>query len=124
IPINHVCSYASTSLSSKGTVQDPFEWTGANVALTLSGPNLDEIYPLLGIPGPPTPPYRISGKFDREPGIWKFVNTKWHAGDSDLIGDILIDERKKQQFLTASLQSQNLAFKDLARLIGAPPGRT
>src|SRR5260370_23535560 len=108
----------------EGPVQGPFQWTGANADLTLSGPNLSAIYPLLGIPGPPTPPYRISGRLDREPGLWKFVNTKWHAGDSDLAGDILIDERKKPAFLTAKLVSQNLAFKDLAPLVGAPPGKS
>ena len=123
-PIDLNVDYGATKLTLKGTVQDPFQWTGANADLTLSGPNLAEIYPLLGIPGPPTPPYRISGKLDREPGLWKFVNTKWHVGDSDLTGDILIDETKKPEFLTAKLVSQNLAFADLAPLVGAPPGKT
>jgi uncharacterized protein involved in outer membrane biogenesis len=123
-PIDLNVDYGATKLTLKGTVQDPFQWTGANADLTLSGPNLSEIYPLLGIPGPPTPPYRISGKLDREPGLWKFVNTKWHVGDSDLTGDILIDETKKPEFLTAKLVSQNLAFADLAPLVGAPPGKT
>lgn len=123
-PIDLDIAYAGTRLVAKGTVQDPFAWTGANVDLTLSGPNLSEIYPLLGIPGPPTPPYRIAGKLDREPGKWKFVNTKWHVGDSDLAGDIFIDDTKTPEFLTARLVSNNLAFKDLAPLVGAPPGKT
>jgi uncharacterized protein involved in outer membrane biogenesis len=123
-PIDLNVDYGATKLTLKGTVQDPFQWTGANADLTLSGPNLSEIYPLLGIPGPPTPPYRISGKLEREPGLWKFVNTKWHVGDSDLTGDILIDETKKPQFLTAKLVSQHLVFADLAPLVGAPPGKT
>ena len=123
-PIDLNVDYGATKLTLKGTVQDPFQWTGANADLTLAGPNLAEIYPLLGIPGPPTPPYRISGKLDREPGLWKFVNTKWRVGDSDLTGDILIDETKKPEFLTAKLVSQNLAFADLAPLVGAPPGKT
>ena len=123
-PIDLNVDYAATKLTLKGTVQDPFQWTGANADLTLSGPNLSEIYPLLGIPGPPTPPYRISGKLEREPGLWKFVNTKWHVGDSDLTGDILIDETKKPEFLTAKLVSQHLVFADLAPLVGAPPGKT
>ena len=105
-------------------MQDPFQWTGANADLTLAGPNLSEIYPLLGIPGPPTPPYRISGNLERAPGLWKFVNTKWHVGDSDLTGDFLIDETKKPEFLTAKLVSQHLVFADLAPLVGAPPGKT
>lgn len=123
-PVDLDIAYAGTRLKAKGTLDDPFEWKGANVDLTLSGPNLSEIYPLLGIPGPPTPPYRISGKLDREPGKWKFQKTMWHVGDSDLAGDIFIDDTKKPEFLTAKLVSNNLAFKDLAPLVGAPPGKT
>jgi uncharacterized protein involved in outer membrane biogenesis len=123
-PVDLDIAYGGTKLKAKGTLDDPFAWKGANVDLTLSGPNLSDIYPLLGIPGPPTPPYRISGKLDREPGKWKFVNTKWHVGDSDLAGDIFIDDTKKPEFLTAKLVSNNLAFKDLAPLVGAPPGKT
>jgi uncharacterized protein involved in outer membrane biogenesis len=123
-PIDLNIAYGGTKLVAKGTVQDPFQWTGANVDLTLSGPNLSEIYPLLGIPGPPTPPYRISGKLEREPGKWKFVKTTWRVGDSDLSGDVIIDETKKPEFLTAKLVSNNLAFKDLAPLVGASPGKT
>jgi uncharacterized protein involved in outer membrane biogenesis len=123
-PVDLDIAYGGTRLTAKGTLEDPFEWKGANVELSLAGPNLSEIYPLLGIPGPPTPPYRISGKLDRAPGTWKFVGTKWHAGDSDLAGDIFIDENKKPAFLTAKLTSNNLAFKDLAPLVGAPPGKT
>jgi AsmA family protein len=123
-PVDLDIAYGGTKLTAKGTLDDPFEWKGANVDLTLSGPNLSEIYPLLGIPGPPTPPYRISGKLDREPGKWKFQKTTWHVGDSDLAGDIFIDDTKKPEFLTAKLVSSNLAFKDLAPLVGAPPGKT
>ncbi|MBV8411237.1 MAG: AsmA family protein [Alphaproteobacteria bacterium] len=122
-PIDLDVAYGATKLTAKGTLEDPIQWKGADVDLTLAGPDLADIYPLLGIPGPPTPPYRISGKLDREPGVWKFVNTKWHAGDSDLSGDILVDERKKPSSLTAKLVSQHLAFADLAPLVGAPPGK-
>ncbi len=61
-PLDLDITFGGTKLTAKGTVQDPFEWSGPDVDLTLSGPNLSEIYPLLGIPGPPTPPYKISGK--------------------------------------------------------------
>src|SRR5437763_2938997 len=52
-PLDLEIAYAGTSLTAKGTVQDPFVWTGANVALTLNGPNLDQISSMLGIHGPP-----------------------------------------------------------------------
>ena len=88
-PVDLEVAYGETRLTLKGTIQDPFQYHGANAAAcTLSGPDLSEIYPLLGIPGPPTPPYRISGKLQREPGIWRVVDMAWHAGDSDLSGDL------------------------------------
>lgn len=120
-PIDLEVTFGGTGLTAKGQVQDPFRWADPDVDLTLSGPNLDQIYPLLGIPGPPTAPYRISGKLERDPGVWKFVKTSWRVGDSTLTGDITVDERKKPEFLTAKLVSTNLAFKDLAPLVGAAP---
>ncbi|WP_422034150.1 AsmA family protein [Reyranella sp.] len=122
-PLELEVSFGGTKLKMKGTVQDPFKWTGANVDLTLSGPNLSDIYPLLGIPGPPTPPYTITGKLERETGLWKFVQSKWRVGESDLTGEVTIDERRKPAFLTAKLLSQKLVFEDLAPLVGATPAR-
>ncbi|TAJ82354.1 AsmA family protein [Reyranella sp.] len=122
-PVDLDVVFGATKLKAKGTVQDPFQWTGADVDLTLQGPNLSDIYPLLGIPGPPTPPYVISGKLEREPGLWKFVKSKWRVGESDLTGEVTIDERRKPEFLTAKLVSQKLVFEDLAPLVGAPPAR-
>ncbi len=122
-PLDLDVSFGGTKLKMKGTVQDPFKWTGANVDLTLSGPNLSEIYPLLGIPGPPTPPYTITGKLERGPGLWKFVQSKWRVGESDLTGEVTVDEGRNPPFLTAKLVSQKLVFEDLAPLVGATPAR-
>jgi len=122
-PLDLNVAFGGTKLKMKGTVQDPFKWTGANVDLTLSGPNLSEIYPLLGIPGPPTPPYTITGKLDREGTLWKFTQSRWRVGESDLTGEVTVDERRKPQFLTAKLVSQKLVFEDLAPLVGAAPAR-
>ena len=122
-PLDLAVAFGGTKLKMKGTVQDPFKWTGANVDLTLSGPNMSEIYPLLGIPGPPTPPYTIAGKLGRDGSLWKFTQSKWRVGESDLTGEVTIDERRKPQFLTAKLVSQKLVFEDLAPLVGATPAR-
>jgi uncharacterized protein involved in outer membrane biogenesis len=122
-PLDLDVTFGATALKAKGTVHDPFKWTGADVELSLAGPDLADIYPLLGIPGPPTPPYRISGKLHREAGLWRFTQSRWHVGDSDLSGDVQIDQRRKPGHLTAKLVSQKLVFADLAPLIGAPPDK-
>ena len=61
-PVDLQVDYGATQVKIKGTVQDPFQFSGANVQLALAGPDLSDIYPLLGIPGPPTPPYRLAGR--------------------------------------------------------------
>ncbi|HZQ00840.1 MAG TPA: AsmA family protein [Reyranella sp.] len=120
-PVDLAIDYGPTKLALKGTLQDPLQWKGADVELSLSGQSLSDIYPLLGIPGPRTPPYHLSGRLEREPGIWKVTKTAWHAGNSDLSGDIVIDERNKPGHLSANLMAQRLDFADLAPLIGASP---
>ena len=123
-PVDLEVEYGGTRLAIKGSVQDPFQSVGLDLQLALSGPDLSEIFPLLGIPGPPTPPYRMAGKLQHEPDIWRISDLIWHAGDSDLSGDITIDQRRKPSRLTARLVSQHLAFADLAPLVGATPGKT
>ena len=122
-PVDLQVDYGATRLMIKGTVQDPFQFSGANVQLSLAGPDLADIYPLLGIPGPPTPPYRIAGRLSYQPGVWHLTDMAWHAGDSDLTGEVAIDQRTKPERLTANLVSQRLAFADLAPLVGATPGK-
>jgi uncharacterized protein involved in outer membrane biogenesis len=115
--------FGSTKLTLDGTVQDPFQFKGADVDFTLSGPNLSDVFPLLGVPGPPTPPYRMVGKLHREAGIWRLDDMKWHVGESDLYGTVTIDQRPKRSLLKANLVSEHLNFADLAPLIGASPGK-
>jgi uncharacterized protein involved in outer membrane biogenesis len=122
-PLDLDVTFGATKLKAKGTVMDPFQWTGADIQLQLQGQDLADIYPLLAIPGPPTPPYNISGKLHREASVWKFTQSKWRVGDSDLTGEVAIDERRKPGHLTAKLVSQKLVFADLAPLVGAPPDK-
>jgi uncharacterized protein involved in outer membrane biogenesis len=123
-PVDLDVAFGGTKLKLKGTLLDPFQWKGANVELSLAGPDLSEVFPLLGIPAPPTPPYQVSGKLDSQGGVWRFTETKWKVGQSDLTGEVVVDRRKKPGLVTAKLISQRLIFADLAPLVGAPPGQS
>jgi uncharacterized protein involved in outer membrane biogenesis len=122
-PVDLDIAYGDTKLKVKGTIQDPFKFTDPHLQLSLTGPDLADIYPLLGIPGPPTPPYEIAGQLARDGDQWRVEDMKLHAGDSDLSGDVAIDQSRKPNRLTAHLVSQRLVFADLAPLIGASPGK-
>ncbi len=120
-PINLAAQYGETEVTVDGTAQDPFKLEAADLDLTLKGPNLAEVFPLLGVPAPRTPPYEVSGHLLREGDKWQFTGVQGRVGDSDLAGDITIDYGGEKPRLTADLVSDNLDFDDLAPLVGAPP---
>ena len=49
-PVDLKIAYGDTRLAIKGSVEDPFQSAGLNLQLSLNGPDLSEIFPLLGIP--------------------------------------------------------------------------
>jgi AsmA family protein len=120
-PIDLSAKYGATEVTVKGTAQDPFKLEAANIDLTLKGQDLSDIFPLLGVPAPPTPPYSLKGHLQREGDKWKFTKVQGRVGDSDIAGDVTIDYGPKKPSLTADLVSDNLDFDDLGPLVGAPP---
>jgi len=120
-PLDLSASYGGTEVTVKGTATDPFKLEAADIDLTLKGPDLSEIFPLLGVPAPPTPPYSLKGNLVREGETWHFTKMQGRIGDSDVAGEVKIDYGPEKPVLTANLVSENLDFDDLAPLVGAPP---
>lgn len=120
-PLDLSAQYGGTEVSIKGTAGDPFTLEAADLDLTLKGPDLSDIFPLLGVPAPPTPPYDLKGHLARDGDKWQFTKMQGRVGDSDMAGSVAIDYGRKKPLLTADLISQNLDFDDLAPLVGAPP---
>ena len=120
-PLDLTASYGGTEVTIKGTATDPFKLEAADIDLTLKGPDLSEIFPLLGVPAPPTPPYNLKGNLVRDGDTWHFTKMHGRIGDSDVAGEVKVDYGPKKPVLTANLVSDNLDFDDLAPLVGAPP---
>lgn len=120
-PLDLSAKYGDTEVTVKGTVDDPFNMKAGDLDLFLKGPDLSEIFPLLGVPAPPTPPYELKGHLAREGDKWQFSKMRGRIGDSDMAGIITIDYGRKKPLLTADLKSDKLDFDDLAPLVGAPP---
>jgi uncharacterized protein involved in outer membrane biogenesis len=104
-----------------GTMQDPVKFTGVDLRLDLAGEDLAQLFPILGIPLPKTPPYRLAGHLVRDGDRWRFSDMKGGVGDSDLEGEVAIETGGDRPKATADLVSQRLDFDDLATLIGAAP---
>ncbi|HSM96844.1 MAG TPA: AsmA family protein, partial [Rhizomicrobium sp.] len=55
----------ATHVVARGSITHPFDLGGIEATLTLSGPNLNQLYDLTGLALPGTPPYRLTGHFIR-----------------------------------------------------------
>jgi uncharacterized protein involved in outer membrane biogenesis len=120
-PLDLRVDYGSTSITVKGKVGDPFTFGDADVEMHLKGPDLADVFPLLGIPAPSTPPYDLAGQLKRNAKEWRLENMKGRIGNSDVTGIVVVEPRKKRNYLEAKLVSNNLDFDDLGPLVGIPP---
>jgi len=123
--LDAVAAVGKTKVSVKGTVTNPFKLTDMNLKMTADGDNAQDLYPIFGIPAPPTPPYHLVGTLDRDGKAWLFKNFTGTVGKSDLEGSLRFEiEGRKRIFVGGDLQSRNLNFADLGLLVGAPGATT
>lgn len=125
-PVLLTVSNGATRLRLQGTLLDPIRLGGADLDLRFEGADLADLYPLTGVPLPPTAPYRVAGRFDfhqdeRGPQFRfrKFTGT---VGKSDLSGDISVRTGGPRLKIEGDLRSRQVLFADLGGLVGAAPG--
>jgi len=115
----------ATRAHARGTLLDPLRFRDFDLTLALAGKNLADLYPLIGVAIPDTPPYALDGRLTRD---LEGKKTTWHydrfagkVGDSDLGGDAAVTTGGARPFLKANLLSKRLDIDDLAGFVGAAP---
>ncbi|HET6397209.1 MAG TPA: AsmA family protein [Pseudoxanthomonas sp.] len=111
----------ATRARARGTLTNPFRLQTFDLQMALSGKDLEDLYPLLGLALPPSPPYRLDGRLRRNGDLWRYDGFKGRVGDSDLSGDVQVDVSGQRPMFRAQLLSRRLDFDDLAGFVGAPP---
>lgn len=110
-----------TRISAKGAIPKPFDLGRFQANFTAAGPDLADLYDLIGVPLPNTPPYRLAGNLSREARLWKIGGLGGRVGDSDMAGDLSVDTSGERPFLRGKLRSKLLDFDDLAAVFGGAP---
>lgn len=116
----------ATHAHARGTLLDPLRFRNIDLMLALSGKNLADLYPLIGVATPDTPPYTLDGRLARDiadPGTstWHYNGLSGKVGDSDLAGDASVTVGGARPLFKANLLSKRLDFDDLAGFIGKAP---
>src|SRR5258706_433805 len=121
-PIKASGTLGATKASIDGRLLDPLHLKGEQLNFTLEGGDLAQLYPIIGVPIPPTPAYKLAGFLDHTGDVWTLRRFKGRVGKSDLAGDFSVDRGRRPQFIKATLVSQQLLMQDLGGFIGADRG--
>jgi len=115
---------AGSELSADGQITRPFDLSHFTADLSLSGPDLANLYLITGVVTPNTPPYSLEGDLARDDSLWTFNDVTGQVGDSDLSGDVSVDRVDDRLRVEADLRSRSLDLDDLFAVLGAPPDPT
>jgi len=119
IEVNAVAG--KTSLNAKGSITDLANLTVIDADFDLQGQNLDDLYGLLGVVLPSTPPFKFRGKLDKRDKVWSVTQLQGLLGKSDLSGALSFDQSSAIPLLKGKLQSKVMDFADLGPVIGIGP---
>jgi AsmA family protein len=120
-PVNLEAQNGPTVITLRGTIERPLQLAGADLDLFLRGKNLAALYPLTGVPLPPSGPYTLKGKLDYTDERIRFLNFAGVVGKSDLGGNLELDLKREKRLVTAVLHSKSVDMADLAGFTGAKP---
>ena len=109
-----------TTLKAKGSIENLEQMSGLDATFDVHGNNLEELYKLLGVVLPSTPPYKLRGNLQKHGKVWSVSKMSGMLGGSDLSGDLSFDTSGATPLLTGSVQSKLLDFNDLRPVIGLP----
>jgi uncharacterized protein involved in outer membrane biogenesis len=110
----------NTSAHFDGTVV-PARLDTVDGSLTVQGRDLSQLYPIIPVPFPWTPPYRLTGQLKHDGKVWFFREFTGKVGDSDMAGNFALDRSKPKPLVDADIVSTRLDYKDLGGLVGLPP---
>jgi AsmA family protein len=120
-PIKFDGSIDGIKLATDGTIDEPLDFAGVNLRLSLSGAKLHELADMLGVPLPELPDFRSTAVLTGGNGKFELKALSVLTGHSDLEGGIAIDTNPKVPQVQASLTSTYIDLADFTGLYGAKP---
>ena len=123
-PYNFVAEVhaGATHIEATGAINRPFDFGFWGADIRARGADLADLYPLIGLALPNTPPYNLTGRVERNGQRYGMPNVQGRVGDSDLRGAFTaMRQRNDRLFLDGDFRSTSLDFDDLLAVLGGAP---
>ena len=118
-----LASAARSKLSAKGTLTSLAPIEGVDARMTIQGADLADLYKLVGVVLPETPPYEVTAQVSSRGPSWTVDAIAGKIGSSDLSGKLTLDRSGSAPRLGGAVSSKALNFDDLGPLVGLPSKR-
>lgn len=110
-----------TLLKAEGSIVALAKLDGIDATFDLRGRSLGDLFPLLGVALPETPPYAMAGRLRKNGLRWEAGTLQGKLGLSDIGGDMAFEQGGERPRLSGQLQSRVLDMDDLGPIIGLQP---
>ena len=124
-PLQADVKLGDTRIAFVGTLTDPTSPDALDLRLWLSGQSLAQLYDILGVTLPESPPYategHLVGRLSPHQEHVRYEKFTARVGESDLDGELDYQNKDPRPLLSGTVNSNLLQFRDLAPLIGARP---
>ncbi|MGH7130039.1 MAG: AsmA family protein, partial [Planctomycetaceae bacterium] len=111
-PVDLALELGETRARLEGTLTNPWQLRGVDARLSLEGPDLTALAPVLADPPPELPPYAIDGRLRRTGDTWRLSDLQAAVGESRLEGEIRIETGVERPVVNAELISQQQNYAD------------
>lgn len=120
-PIALALKVGDTAVGYDGRIAGLGDWTRFAGRLSIAGPDLRRLYPVVPLALPASPPYRLEGTLSRVQERFELRELRGVVGDSDIAGSATYVYRRPRPRIEADLKSRVLDLKDLGPLLGVAP---
>jgi len=122
-PLKAEARIGDTQLRVDGSITGLVGLKKVETRVRLSGRSMSDLYDIINVALPQTPPYVTEGRLLREGTLVRYEKFMGKVGSSDLSGTIQVDTAGKRPFMQGELQSKVVDLADLGVVVGTEQPR-
>jgi AsmA protein len=122
-PVQAQIEAGATRAQLDGSITGLVGLKGIDMNVRLAGDSLEELYWIVNVAFPATPPYSTAGRLVREGDVIRYENFNGKIGESDIAGTLEVDLGPERPFMRGNLHAKTLNLADLGMVVGADQPR-
>ena len=116
-PLKLEVKAGDTTAQVKGTLMQPLQLAGLDLAVTVQGVGSKTLAAFTGTSLSTLPPYRLQTRLSRQGDTWKLSEMQGTLGQSDVAGEATVAVRNARPFVQANVKSHTLNVEQLLTVL-------